>query len=100
MIPAVPFLQALGLQRDGLIQAMGISFTVSTVALSVGLHLNDHYSGAIFGASLLMLVPALAGMAIGQFLRGKLSPPIFRQCFMVSLFLLGIHMIASEVLAR
>ena len=42
----------------------------------------------------------LAGMAIGQFLRGKLSPPIFRQCFMVSLFLLGIHMIASEVLAR
>ena len=47
-----------------------------------------------------MLVPALAGMAIGQFLRGKLSPPIFRQCSMVSLFLLGIHMIASEVLAR
>jgi uncharacterized membrane protein YfcA len=99
MIPAVPYLQALGLQRDELIQAMGISFTVSTLALAVGLYFNAHYSGAALGASVLMLLPALAGMAAGQRLRHRLSAALFRQCFLGSLILLGIHMIVKELLA-
>ena len=37
MIPAVPYLQALGLSRDQLVQALGLSFTVSTLALAAGL---------------------------------------------------------------
>ena len=37
VIPAVPYLQALGLQRDMLVQALGLSFTVSTLALAGGL---------------------------------------------------------------
>lgn len=93
VIPAVPYLQALGLQRDELIQAMGISFTVSTVALAAGLYLNSSYSGGDLGVSVLMLLPALAGMAIGQLVRQKLSPAEFRQFFLISLILLGLHMV-------
>jgi uncharacterized membrane protein YfcA len=89
----------LGLQRDELIQAMGISFTVSTMALAAGLYFNARYSGAALGASVLMLLPALAGMAAGQYLRHKLSAALFRQCFLGSLALLGIHMIVNELLA-
>jgi uncharacterized membrane protein YfcA len=100
VIPAVPYLQALGLQRDELMQAMGLSFTMSTVALAVGLYFNDRYSGAALGASVLMLAPALAGMAAGQYLRQKLSPALFRQCFLGSLVLLGLHMIANELVAN
>src|SRR5260370_22558957 len=33
-LPAVPYLQALGLSKDSLIQALGLSFTVSTIARS------------------------------------------------------------------
>ena len=36
-LPAVPYVQALGLQKDELVQALGLSFTVSTVALAGGL---------------------------------------------------------------
>lgn len=36
VIPAVPYLQALGLSRDELVQALGLSFTVSTLALAAG----------------------------------------------------------------
>jgi len=100
VIPAVPYLQALGLRRDELIQAMGISFTVSTVALAVGLYANGRYSGAAAGASLLMLLPALLGMQLGQMLRDRLSPALFRKCFLASLVLLGLHMIAQELLAH
>lgn len=100
VVPAVPYLQALGLRRDELIQAMGISFTVSTVALAAGLYFNDRYSGASLGGSMLMLLPALVGMAVGQRLRQKLSPELFRRCFLGSLVLLGIYMVVNELLVR
>jgi uncharacterized membrane protein YfcA len=35
VIPAVPYLQALGLNKDDLIQALGLSFTISTSAISL-----------------------------------------------------------------
>ncbi|AXA71679.1 hypothetical protein CE205_14250 [Achromobacter insolitus] len=95
VIPAVPYLQALNLGKDGLIQAMGISFTVSTVALAVGLAINGGYSPEAAGASVLMLLPALAGMALGTWLRGRMSPQVFKRCFMVSLALLGAYQAAQ-----
>lgn len=94
VIPAVPYLQALNLHKDGLIQAMGISFTVSTLALAAGLWLNGGYPAHAAGASVLMLAPALAGMALGQWLRGRLSARTFKLCFMVSLALLGAYQAA------
>ncbi|MDR8263643.1 sulfite exporter TauE/SafE family protein, partial [Acinetobacter baumannii] len=41
VIPAVPWLQALGFRRDELVQALGLSFTLSTLALAAGLALHD-----------------------------------------------------------
>ena len=42
-------------------------------------------------ASVLMLLPALAGMALGQRLRNRMSARTFKLCFMVSLALLGAY---------
>ncbi|OXC92051.1 hypothetical protein BMR85_001830 [Achromobacter sp. KAs 3-5] len=91
VIPAVPYLQALNLDKNALIQAMGISFTVSTAALAAGLWLNGGYTAGAASASLLMLLPALAGMALGQRLRNRMSARTFKLCFMVSLALLGAY---------
>ncbi|ATB46603.1 sulfite exporter TauE/SafE family protein [Corallococcus macrosporus] len=100
VIPAVPYLQALGFEREELIQAMGLSFTVSTLALAAGLYVNAPESGgAHWGLSLLMLAPALLGMQAGQGLRQRLPPALFRTCFLAGLMLLGIHMVAREALA-
>ncbi|RMU95125.1 hypothetical protein ALP20_05216, partial [Pseudomonas coronafaciens pv. coronafaciens] len=55
VIPVVPYLQALGLERDQLVQALGLSFTVSTAALAVGLSWNGALGGAELGASLITL---------------------------------------------
>lgn len=95
VIPAVPYLQALNLGKDSLIQAMGISFTVSTVALAAALWLNGGYSPEAAGASVLMLLPALAGMALGQWLRNRLSARTFKLCFMISLALLGAYQVVQ-----
>ena len=97
VIPAVPYLQALGLPRDALVQAMGLSFTVSTVALAAGLALNGHLPATMLSGSALMLVPALLGMQGGQWLRRRLSPARFRACFMTSLMALGGWMVARAL---
>jgi len=98
VVPAVPYLQALGLPRDALMQAMGLSFTVSTVALAAGLALNGQLPSAAVGESLLMLAPAFAGMALGTRLRQRISQERFRKCFLASLVLLGSYMVMREVL--
>lgn len=95
VVPAVPYLQSLGMRRDALIQAMGLSFTVSTVVLAAGLGANHVYTRDGTMTSVAMLVPALIGMSIGQWLRPRLSVVTFRRCFFVSTALLGTFMAGS-----
>jgi len=89
VIPAVPYLQAIGLEKDELIQALGLSFTVSTVALAVGLLRVDAWQANAVWASLLALVPALLGMQAGQWLRRRIAAATFRRVFFAGLLLLG-----------
>ncbi len=89
VIPAVPYLGSLGLERDDLVQALGLSFTVSTFALAGGLALHGALPLAATGASVFALVPALAGMSLGGRLRARVRPQTFRLCFFVGLLALG-----------
>lgn len=91
VIPAVPYLQALGLARDELVQALGLAFTASTIALAASLALQGNFSLGAAGASAWALLPALAGMLAGQWLRGRIAPELFKKCFFVGLFVLGLH---------
>lgn len=93
VIPAVPYLQALGLPRDDLVQALGLSFTVSTIALAAGLGFHGAFSAENVGLSFGALVPALAGMWAGQRLRYRINLVMFRRVFLSFLLLLGLEMI-------
>ena len=89
VIPAVPYLGSLGLARDDLVQALGLSFTISTVALAGGLALHGALPLAASGISLLAVLPALAGMWLGGWLRLRVRPETFRLWFFVGLLVLG-----------
>lgn len=97
VIPAVPYLTALGLAKDDLVQALGLSFTVSTVALGAGLLHDRVLDGPVALVSLAALVPAAAGMLLGQWLRARVSPATFRIGFFVGLLLLGTHLALSRL---
>lgn len=92
VIPAVPYLQALDLERDELVQALGLSFTVSTLALAAGLAGHGLFTGSLAATSLLALPPALAGMSIGQWVRHRVRPDRFRRIFFLGLLALGAHL--------
>jgi len=91
-IPMVPYINALGLDRDRLVQALGLSFTVATVALALALHHAGEMRMSLARVALLALVAALAGMWIGQRVRRTIKPATFRRWFFVGLLLLGLHL--------
>jgi uncharacterized membrane protein YfcA len=97
VVPGVMFLQAIGLPRDVLIQAMGMLFAASILALAAALQqanvlTADH--GILSGAAVL---PAIAGMIGGQWIRKQLTEERFRTVFFVGLLMLGVYIIASAI---
>ena len=97
VVPGVMFLQAIGLSRDMLVQAMGILFTVSTVALALALQSNNILTNQLGLISTAAVVPAAVGMIIGQRIRSKLSEDRFRQVFFVAILVLGAYIIVNAV---
>src|SRR5207253_10598537 len=97
VVPGVMFLQAIGLPRDMLIQAMGMLFTTSTLALAVALQkaniLTIEHGILSFGA----VLPAILGMILGQRFRSTLSERRFRKVFFVALLVLGAYIVASAL---
>lgn len=98
VIPAVPYLQALGLRKDDLVQALGLSFTISTIALAVGLAWRGTFQVDNLALSGLAIIPALAGMWAGQIVRDRVSPEAFRRGFLICLLLLGAEMLARHLI--
>ncbi|MBC8994917.1 sulfite exporter TauE/SafE family protein [Pseudomonas sp. N40(2020)] len=95
VIPAVPYMQALNLSRDELVQALGLSFTVSTLALAAGLLWRGALGGGELSASLLAFIPAVLGMLLGQWLRQRISAVLFKRVFFIGLGTLGAHLLIS-----
>jgi uncharacterized protein len=93
VIPAVPYLQSLGLGKDDLVQALGLSFTTSTIALTIGLGVGGAFDSSRLIISALAVVPALLGMWLGTALRTRLSPVAFRRAFLILLLLLGLELV-------
>ncbi len=99
VIPAGPYLQALGLDKDDLVQALGLSFTVSTIALATGLASHGAWRLDNLALSSLAIVPSLAGMRAGQVVRNRVSPATFRRWFLIALIALGAEMALRPLLA-
>jgi uncharacterized membrane protein YfcA len=92
MMPVIPYIQALGLERDDMVQAQGISFTVSTVTLSLVLLSNGTLNAANAGGSVAAVAVTFAGMLFGQWLRQFIHPELFRFLFFLGMLLLGVKL--------
>jgi len=94
VVPAVMYLQALGLSRDHFIQALGITFTMASLALGISLGGHGLMPTNLLILSTLSLIPAFVGMWFGTLIRKRMNDLVFRRVFFVSLILLGLYIIA------
>jgi uncharacterized protein len=97
VIPAAPYLQAISLDKDDLVQALGLSFTVSTIALAAALAQAQALTAPLAIASLLALLPVLIGIVGGQFARRRLPEDTFRRVFFAGLLALGLYLIVRGI---
>ncbi|MBT5050176.1 MAG: sulfite exporter TauE/SafE family protein [Rhodospirillaceae bacterium] len=92
-VPAAPYVQALNLGKDELVQAIGIVALIATTALALGLGLNGSLEIEVVVPGSIAVFAAFAGMLIGRNLRAKLSVEMFRRWILIGLIVLGGAMI-------
>ena len=93
VIPSGPFLQAIGLEKDELVQSLGLTFLVASTTLGLILFWRGDLGAGLAGGSLAALVPAMAAMAAGQWMRGRISDALFRRLFYCGLLALGAFLV-------
>lgn len=92
VVPLVPFLQSLNLSKDDLVQSLGLSFTISSLALAMGLAWHGALQLDMGLISIAATLPAVAGMVAGQALRLHIPQALFRRLFFIAISLLGMEM--------
>jgi len=97
VVPGVMFLQAIGLTREVLIQAMGMLFVLSTLALALALQRNALLTIEHGVLSVTALLPAILGTLFGRWIRQGISEQLFRKLFFLSLLVLGTYIIFSAM---
>lgn len=93
VLPWVPYLQSLRFEKDELIQALGLSFIVATLALTVrvaGSAPSAWWSASGGIAVCLSLLGAFAGLKAGEALRSRLAGPSFQRTLFLVFMALGV----------
>jgi len=96
-VPFLPYMQSLEMDRHDLVQALGIMFLFMIGAITVGLAWQGGFQLTNIIGGILAVAPTMVGVWLGQILRRRLSPEMFRRVFLFSLLAIGLHMAHSLV---
>ena len=98
LIPGILFLQALGLKKDELVQALGMVFILLNLSLITAFVEKGFFSIEAAMLSTFALVPAAMGVYLGQRLRHRISEQRFRTIFFYVLLVMGLYFVISAQL--
>lgn len=97
VIPSMPFMQSIGMEKDELVQALGVFFTVATVAQAFNLTSAGLLNASTAAPGLVAMVAAFAGMFAGQAVRQRMDPARFRRWFLIAMLVLGVYLAGSTI---
>ena len=97
VMPSMPFLMALHLDRNMFIQAINCSFTLSSVIMMAGLAKLGLVTWAALAVSVPGVAFALLGVRFGERIRHRLSPDAFRLAVLAMLAVMGLSLIGRGV---
>ena len=93
VMPSVPFLMMLRLDRNLFIQAVNCSFTLSSFVMAFGLGQLGLFSWGDVVISTIGTGVIFFGLKLGASLRDRLSETLFRNAVLVMLSLMGLSLI-------
>jgi uncharacterized protein len=97
VIPSMPFMQAIGMEKDELVQALGVFFTVATLGLTINLTSSGLLTAATALPGAVAMACSFAGMFIGQAVRTRMPAEVFRRWFLIAMIFLGLYLAASAI---
>lgn len=98
VIPGVPYLQAMGLTRDALVQAMGLLFLTASFAIALAFQQKGLLDARLAVSSFVSAIPALTGYYLGAKVRQRISEALFRKVLLLSLLLLGLYIVIRNTI--
>ena len=120
VIPVVPYLQAIDfgakpnhrdkisdsnlkvpdevLIKDALIQSLGITALVASIALAIGLRARGDLPVSVVLPGFIGTTTALIGMVLGRTVRNRMSLELFRRWVLIGLIGLGFSMILRSLI--
>ena len=96
-IPIALYLQARDVDKESFLRAIALTFLISSSVLVLALLEKGAISRESAIISAVSLVPAFAGMAVGQRLRGRLSEDRFRVFVFMFLLIAAVNLIRKGV---
>ena len=89
VMPVLPYLMSLHLNKDRFVQAINISFTLSSLLMFLGLMKAGFVTLLSVQISLAGLPAVFAGVYLGSMIRKRISESLFRHLILIVLLLLG-----------
>jgi uncharacterized membrane protein YfcA len=99
VMPVLPFMLALRMNRDEFVQAINCSFTFSSLVMAVGLSKIGLMTPDTALVSALGLVPVYVGIRLGGMVRRRLTNEIFRRLVLYMLMAGGMLLVLRAVAA-
>ena len=96
-IPIALYLQARDVDKESFLRAIALTFLISSSVLVLALLEKGAINRESAIISAVSLVPAFAGMAVGQRLRGRLSEDRFRVFVFMFLLIAAVNLIRKGV---
>ena len=93
VMPSVPFLLSLHLQRNVFVQAANCSFTLGSIVMAIGLERLGLFSSSAILISVSGTVVVFFGLKVGEAVRDTLSPERFRLMVLLMLIAMGLSLL-------
>lgn len=97
VMPAVPFLMMLHMERNLFIQAINSSFTLSSLVMAIGLGQLGLFSWDDIVISTLGICFVFVGLKLGGAIRYRLSERAFRTAILAVLSVMGLGLVVAAV---
>ncbi len=97
IVPGILYLQALGLKKDMMVQALGLTFVTISFALAVSFTRHQLVPGDMVLIAAYAVLPTVVGLVLGRQVRRKISEAQFRRIFFIALLVAGVYMLVQAI---
>ncbi|OZH54251.1 membrane protein [Hydrocoleum sp. CS-953] len=98
IMPILPFLLALDLNKETFVQAINLSFTLSSVVMLFLLGKIGLLQPSLLGIAVVGIVPVAIGINLGSRLRKRLPEEKFRTVVLLFLLVVGLSLIIRSLI--